>query len=72
MLTSTQRTFQRLKSTLRGSWPILTLLQKGILVEVYNRPMHLSLNNLLLSSEVMASINPNNPVDLQQAADSIQ
>ena len=55
-------------------------ITKDILVGVYNRPMtpqfksllHLSLNNLLLSSEVMASINPNNPVDLQQGADSIQ
>ena len=34
--------------------------------------LHLSLKNLLISSEVMASINPNNSVDLQQAADSIQ
>ena len=55
-------------------------ITKDILVGVYNRPMtpqfksllHLSLNNLLISSEVMASINPNNSVDLQQAADSIQ
>ena len=55
-------------------------ITKDILVGVYNRPMtpqfksllHLSLNNLLISSEVMASINHNNSVDLQQAADSIQ
>ena len=53
---------------------------KDILTGIYNRPMtpqfksllHLSLNNLLISSEVMASINPNNSVGLQQAADNIQ
>ena len=46
---------------------------KDILVGVYNGPMtpqfksllHLSLNNLLIFSEVMASINPNNSVGLQ-------
>ena len=53
---------------------------KDILTGIYNRPMtpqfrsllHLSLNNLLISNEVLASPNPNGSAGLQQAADNIQ
>ena len=53
---------------------------KDILTGIYNRPMtpqfrsllHLSLNNLLISNEVLVSPNPNGSASLQQAADNIQ
>ena len=53
---------------------------KDILTGIYNRPMtpqfrsllHLSLNNLLISNEVLASTDPNGSSGLQQAADNIQ
>ena len=53
---------------------------KDILTGIYNRPMtpqfkgllHLSLNNLLISNEVLASADPEGSSGLQQAADNIQ
>ena len=53
---------------------------KNILTGIYNRPMteqfkgllHLSLNNLLVSNEILASTNPEASPGLQQAADNIQ
>ena len=53
---------------------------KDILTGIYNRPMtpqfrsllHLSLNNLLISNEVLASTDPDGSSGLQQAADNIQ
>ena len=53
---------------------------KTILAGIYKRPMtpqfkgmlHLSLNNLLISNEVLASTDPDGSSGLQQAADNIQ
>ena len=53
---------------------------KDILTGIYNRPMteqfkgllHLSLNNLLVSNEILASTDPEASPGLQQAADNIQ
>ena len=53
---------------------------KDILTGIYDRPMtpqfrsllHLSLNNLLISNEVLASTNPDGSSGLPQAADNIQ
>ena len=53
---------------------------KNILAEIYNRPMtdqfkgvlHLSLNNLLVSNEILASTKPEDSPGLQQAPDYIQ
>ena len=53
---------------------------KEILTGICNRPMtpqfrsllHLSLNNLLISNEVLASTDPDGSPGLQQAADNIQ
>ena len=53
---------------------------KDILTGIYNGPitpkfrslLHLSLNNLLISNEVLASTDPDGSSGLQQAADNIQ
>ena len=53
---------------------------KHILEEIYKRPMtdqfkgllHLSLNNLLISNEILASPNPEDSPGLNQAPDFIQ
>ena len=53
---------------------------KNILTEIYNRPMtdqftgllHLSLNNLLVSNEILASTKPEDSPGLKQAPDFIQ
>ena len=52
----------------------------SILERIYNRPMtpqfkvllHLPLNNLLVSSEVLASTSPNGSIGLKQAPDFVQ